>query len=97
MEPERSITMGCLKQWLQWLSAGAAMVSAGLWFYSAKASVKSVVRRDESGLLANVATDTETGEDIHETLKKQSKWNAYAAFVASFAASAQGISMFLPD
>lgn len=85
------------KQYLQWISAAAAIVSACLWLYSARTKVKPTERRDESGLLAMVMTDTSTGEDIHETLRRQSKWNAYAAVVASFAALIQGISMLLPD
>ncbi|POA88006.1 hypothetical protein [Pseudomonas protegens] len=89
--------MGYLKQTLQWVSATAAIVSSVLWLYSAKASVKSEDRRDESGLLAGILTETTTGNDIHESLKKQSKWNAYAAAVASFAAFIQGISMLLSE
>lgn len=88
--------MGNLKNWLQWFSAAGAFVSACLWLYSARASVKAVDYRDESGLFANVDKDLETGEDIHKTMKKQSKWNGYAAFVASFSAAAQSLSMVLP-
>jgi hypothetical protein len=95
MEPERGMQMACLKLRLQWFSAAAAFASPCLWLYSARASVKAEDYRDESGLFANVDKDLETGEDIQKTMKKQSKWNGYAAFVASFAAAAQGLSMVL--
>ncbi|KQV21058.1 hypothetical protein ASC74_18560 [Pseudomonas sp. Root329] len=88
--------MECLKQCLQFASAGAAIVSAGLWLYSAMATVKSGDRLESDGMKSFAINDTTAGSNIHETLRKQSRWNAGAAVVASFAAFTQGISMFIP-
>lgn len=90
--------MGGVKQCLQWFSAGAAIISAGLWFYSALVKVKpDAARLELDGMSPLTHTDTTAGSDIHETLRKQSKWNACAAVVASVAAFTQGISMLIPD
>lgn len=90
--------MSCVKQCLQWFSAGAAIISAGLWFYSAVVTVKpDPARLEPNGLQPFMHTDTDAGSDVHETLRKQSKINACAAVVASIAALTQGISMFIPD
>ena len=97
MEPERGMQMASLKQWLQWLSAVAAICSAGLWLYSAIVKAKSGDRFESDGMKSFALNDTATGTNIHETLKKQSFWNAWAAVVASIAAFTQGISMLLPD
>lgn len=96
MEPERSFSINCAKQCLQWLSAGAAIVSACLWLISAFAKAKSGDRFESDGMGAYTLNDTKASSNIHETLRKQSKWNAAAALVASVAALAQGISMFVP-
>ncbi|KAA8555167.1 hypothetical protein [Pseudomonas marginalis] len=89
--------MNCMKQCLQMFSATVAIVSAGLWFYSAVVKVKSGKRVESDGMSSFALNDTATGSNVHETLKKQSFWNAWAAGVASIAAFTQGISMFLPD
>lgn len=89
--------MNCMKQCLQMFSATAAIVSAGLWLYSAFVKVKSGDRFESDGMKSFALNDTASGSNIHETLKKQSFWNAWAAGVASIAAFTQGISMFLPD
>ena len=89
--------MNCMKQCLQMFSATAAIVSAGLWLYSAFVKAKSGDRFESDGMKSFALNDTATGTNIHETLKKQSFWNAWAAGVASIAAFTQGISMFLPD
>jgi hypothetical protein len=87
-----------LKLGVQWLSAGAALVSACLWLYSAKTSVKPSDRRDkDTGMSPLVVRDTNTGDDVFETMGRQSRWNSYAAVVASLAATLQAVSMLLPD
>lgn len=98
MEPEREQQMGCVKQCLQWFSAGTAIISAGLWFYSAVIKVKpDSARLELNGMQPFTHTDTDADSDVHGTLRKQSKWNACAAAVASVAAFTQGISMLIPD
>lgn len=89
--------MNCMKQCLQIFSATAAIVSAGLWLYSAFVKAKSGDRFESDGMKSFALNDTAAGTNIHETLKKQSFWNASAAGVSSVAAFTQGISMFLPD
>lgn len=89
--------MSCVKQCLQWFSAGAAIVSACLWLISAFAKAKSGDRFESDGMGSFALNDTKANSNIHETLRKQSRWNAAAAIAASVAAFAQGISMSIPD
>jgi hypothetical protein len=64
-----------------------ASVTAGLlWLKSALVTV-----RHRPGRSAFTINDT----DINETMRAQSKWNAYAACAATVAAMVQALAVFL--
>jgi hypothetical protein len=86
-----------MKQCLQLVSAAAAIVSAALWLCSTIVKVKAGDRFESDGMGSLALNNTDSGSNIHETLRRQSFWNAWAAGVASFAAFTQGVSMFIPD
>ena len=86
-----------LKFGVQLLSAAAAIVSAALWVWSARVSVKADETPDEDGMIPASITDSETGAGLHATLKEQSRWNAWAALAASVAAVFQGIATLMSD
>ena len=86
-----------LKFAIQLLSAGAAIVSAGLWAWSFRVGVQASDEPDKLGMVPASITDTKTGNDWHATLRAQSRWNAWAAIAASVAAVLQGIATVMPD
>lgn len=67
---------------LQWVSAGFALLAALFWFASTFVKFPPL-------------TWEETGK-LHERLRRQSKWNALAAFSAAMAAIIQAIPILTP-
>lgn len=86
--------MTTCKAILNIVSAVAAMVAAGLWFRSTLVKVSLSEKPDENGWIS--ASITSEGADVIATAKRQNLWNRYAAFAASVAALAQGISLLIP-
>jgi hypothetical protein len=81
--------------YVEWLTAIFALLAAAAWIFSATAKVKA---EHQSGLDAAVIggwvhfTHRGITYDLHKTLRRQSKWNAYAASLAACAAVSQAAS-----
>ena len=68
-----------------------ALLAAGFWFYSAKARAPYKDKVDDDGWTS--ASITSNGNDVIETLKKQSYWSAWVAVAAAIAAFCQAITL----
>jgi len=94
------------QQILNYLSAGAAVVAAGLWFLSSVATVESDYKGDlgnEPGVKIswgdwNPIKLLKNGRriDIVRSLDRQGKLNSCAAFAAGVAAILQAIALGFP-
>lgn len=85
----------CLKTLINFISAIAAFVAAGLWLKASTVTVK-YSNDDTSGSFASVDKDTGEVDDVINTAIEQSKWNKYAAIAACIAALFQGIGLLIP-
>jgi hypothetical protein len=83
-----------MKNYLAFLVVLFGIMSAICWIVSATVKVKAhgAPRHDSWG--GGSVQDGE-GNDVVQTLKKQSKWNSAAAVFASIAAISQAISSYI--
>ena len=86
--------MICLKTLINFISAIAAFVAAGLWLKASTVTIK--YRHDGMGGIVAADPDTGEGFDVINTGIAQSKWNKYAAIAACIAALFQGIGLLIP-
>jgi hypothetical protein len=83
------------KFFLNVMSAVAAIISAGLWFYAAY--VKVPVPKDDVGgaEFSNARIVIGGDTDYFTTAAEQLRWNKWAAFAAGVAAACQAITTLL--
>lgn len=91
-----------MKTFLLLFGAGAGLVSAGYWFWSAFAVVtreQEVARRikvaEKKGEKPNLAGVSFDGVDLMASMRKQSRINGSAALLAGIAILAQTASAFV--
>jgi len=85
----------CLKTLINFISAIAAFVAAGLWLKASTVTIKPSKDMKGGGLLV-VNRETKESFDLINTGIEQSKWNKYAAIAACIAALFQGIGLLIP-
>lgn len=75
--------------------AAFAAGSAACWLTSALVKVKhrNGVGADATWRDSSISSD---GADVLKTMKKQSKWNTYAAWLAALAATSQAFAALAP-
>ncbi|MDA9400657.1 hypothetical protein XH79_18170 [Bradyrhizobium sp. CCBAU 45389] len=82
------------------LTAGLAVLAALLWLKSATVTVPAPADTAGVGALIGgylISLDKKGQRiDLHETLKKQSSWSAYAAIAAAASAVCSGLAIFYP-
>jgi len=76
------------------IAAGAAMVSAGLWFGAAK--IRISVWGDVPNRVASDAQIVVDDIDFFATVAEQARWNRWAALAAGVAALCQALALILP-
>ena len=82
---------------INWLSALAAMVAAGLWYRASVVSVPPAPSPTTGWAPAEITVSNGTSsEDPFATARASSRLNARAAIVASAAAFLQGVAVLLP-
>ena len=70
---------------LTWLSTGAGLLAAALWFYASIIKVPTNISSGYGGTVVGV-------EEMAAGFKKQSAWNSYAAVMTAAAASFQAVA-----
>ena len=70
------------------------VVSAGFWLASAFAKKRPSQLPAEDGFSGGYIADSD-GNDVVATLKKQSRWNTWAAIFAALAAVSQAVYTYL--
>lgn len=88
---------------LSLLSAVAAFVAAGCWFWAGYRKVspdeakakREAIREKAVGGMAYASWTTMDGSDMEFTLAVQSQWNCYGATAAGIAALLQGASTII--
>jgi hypothetical protein len=79
---------------ITFLSISFGILSAIFWVKSAISRAKPNDALDSEGFQNAVLIDVD-GNDVVEMLRKQSRWNKYAAIAASVATLFQAIATFL--
>lgn len=83
-----------MKSQLTWTSIICGVLSAIFWFASSIVKVKANGAPSHDGWGGGSVQD-ENGNDVVQTLSKQSRWNSVAAMLAAVSAITQAISTCL--
>jgi hypothetical protein len=83
-----------MKDLTLWITVFSSLISAVFWAVSSLTYAKPNEVPDANGWSGGSIQDSD-GNDVVETLSKQSKWNKRAAFFAAIAALAQTINTYL--
>jgi hypothetical protein len=82
------------KQITSYTTVICGLISAFCWLTSVYVTAKPNNQPDNDGWTRSAYID-ENGNDVARALKRQSKWNMWAAIFASIAAIAQAINNYL--
>jgi hypothetical protein len=83
-----------MKDLTLWFAVFSGVLSAVFWIISSMVSARPNPNPDASGWISASIQD-ESGNDVVQTLAKQSVWNRRAAFFAALAALSQTINTYL--
>ena len=89
-----------LRTTVTWLVALSAVAAGIFWVKAARARVDAPEGTHGVGSLLGgylVSQDAKGRYDLHKTLEKQAKWNAWAAYAATVGAILAIILLFLPQ